>query len=105
MSRPRRRRLPTRRTNSRGNIVASILVMSALLVVLVTAQRGISNGLSQFFVGVTETPEGSGIEPEEQTVRLGFNSPELTRQVAQLAVARAVSEAREAVERQPEATE
>lgn len=105
MSRPRRRRIPTRRANSRGNIIASIVVMSALLVVLVTAQRGISTGLSQFFVGVTDTPEGSGVAPEEQTVRLGFDSPELTRQVARLAVARAVSEAREAAERTPEVTE
>ncbi len=67
--------------------------MSALLVVMVTSQRSISTGISQMFTGVTETPDGSGVEPGPATVRLGIATPVLATQVAQMTVARAVQRA------------
>lgn len=68
--------------------------MSALLVALLATQRGISRGLSEIFVDVTEGSGETAPPPRpENTVRLGIDTTTVAFSVARLKVQRAVSSA------------
>lgn len=93
------RRRPVQPTASRYSVLASVFAMSAVLLVLVTTQRGIADGVSALFVGATD--DGSGeTAPSRPTVRLGIQSVDLVTDIAHISVHRAVDRARESVTQQ-----
>lgn len=89
----RRRRLPSSRAPQSGSNLATIAVMTALLVVLLGTQRTVSSRLGDVFADVTEG-SAAPTPPERQTVRVASDDPEVARAAARSAVHRASSGAR-----------